>query len=88
MISFKLSEILLIVLGPLLLHRKMAPGGLGSQDGGALAQKSEMLLLPTAAHTHVSKSTRAALPISTPLTWVPLHLGAALDVHLKQISPD
>lgn len=65
MISLKLSEILLIVLGPLLLHQKMAPRGLGSQDGGALAHKSEMLLLPTAAHTHMSKSTRAALPIST-----------------------
>lgn len=77
----------------------MASRDLGTQDWGALSHESGLLLLPeeeeevlpTAARTHVSKATRAALPISTPYPAAPdtvsFHSGAVPNVHFNQISP-
>lgn len=72
----------------------MAPQGLGTQDGGVLAQESPSGgggggVAPCSSYTQ-EQSPRAVLPISTPHpSALPgcLHLGAALGVHFNQISP-
>lgn len=97
MVSLKLSEILLIAMGPLLLHWKMAPGGLETQVGGALDREEWaiategggrgcQLWLEYTQAKPPEQSSRSNILASCPYLGVFPFRGCS-NVHFNQVSP-